>query len=162
MDNKLNTRNFAIAVKSSKAFQFALDNFSKTTNWFINFVQNINMSASLLIIRRMSSTINLGTIRNVYDTVKLSTKATATILNGAVISAVAKLTYKVTSTITNSLVITWVMQFLSYAESTFNNKRIKMVLVMVTAAINTLGDFDGDTLAIMDAETLGSLDYTVV
>jgi len=162
MDNKVNIRNFLITVRSSAAFQFALDNFSKTTNWFITFVQTIVMTANLLIIRRGTSTINLGIIRNIYDTVKLRASVTSTILNGIVIDAVASLSYKISSTINITHVLTAVMKFLSYAESTFNNKRIKMVLTMVTAALNYLGDFDGDTLGTMDVETLGDLDYTVV
>ena len=44
--------------------------------------------------------------------------------------------------------------------STLNTTH-NLVLDMITAIFNSLGDYDGDTLGTMDVITLGTLDYTV-
>lgn len=89
----------------------------------------------------------------------LTTKMTSSIANSATITALAKLTYKITSSIVNSVTINYLLRLINRIEMSMDIAH-SIVLTMIVAVFNLLGDYDPDTLGSMDTETLGTLDYT--
>lgn len=156
---EINVKNFILCVKNSQTYQLAIDGFSKTSNWFITVVLNIPIVASLLLQAKATVSLALHPIRINIDTMFLTTKMTLTINNSLLLNAIAKLTYKITTTINNTLLMSTVMKLTTKMTSTMNIST-QLILTMLTGIFNPLSDYDAGTLATIDSETLGDLDFT--
>lgn len=155
-----NKKSFNIVSVSSKAFGLILDSFDYAATLIFRINNKIRITFNSSVISKLTQTVNLKKIRILISQVKLIVKPTQTInLKKITLSAIAKLRGKLVSTINIRSIINFTSKAIQKTVSNIILKKIKFSFTAILATFFTLGDYDPDTLLIMDSETLGDLDY---
>jgi len=166
MTKEVNEKTFSIFVERFKTFQLFINGFSTSTLWNIIMTNSLLMSASALLASKMTITLSLDNLRLVFETIKLTTKMTSDVVLAIAMDSVASLTYKITTTISNSLIINAftiaTVKVLSNIGLGAAGGRVKMAVSMLLVILNYLSDYDSGALSVMDTETLGDLDFTIL
>lgn len=155
-----NKKSFNLTSVSSKTFNLILSSFDYAITFLFRINNKIKIIFIVSLINKITQTINLKKIRILISQVKLIVKPTQTInLKKVRLVVISKLIGKIVSVIKIKNVITFVSLARQKIVSTIIFKKIKFTFVAILATFFTLGNFDPDTLLIMDAKTLGELDY---
>jgi len=155
-----NKKSFNLTAVSSKTFNLIISSFDYAVTFLFRINNKIGISFLGSAIVKFTQTVNLKKIRILISQVKLIVKPTQLFnLKKISIVTVSRLIGKIASTIKIKNLITFVSLARQKIVSTIIFKKIKFTFVAILATFFTLGDFDPDTLLIMDAQTLGELDY---
>jgi len=151
-----------IIIKVSESFELVVDGFSQTETW--NFLHDsyVTITSYLIETLKFIFTLDVSTI-NIVSSISqlLALIITHTIPPVSVVYIVSeqlKIAFSSNKTISLGIIVSEILENLQ----TFDVRPIDLVANAIVARFNLLGDFDPSTLATLDVQDLGDLDYTVV
>jgi hypothetical protein len=155
------TKFFKLTSVNSKSFNLIVEAFDFAITLLFRIINHINITFVSSAIVSSFSTITLKKIKLVSAT-KLIGKIVSTInLKRIRLNIVAREIGKIIAIINIRNRIGFVSKAVQKSISTIILKKIKFTFTAILATFFTLGTYDPSTLATMDTETLGDLDYIV-
>lgn len=155
-----NKKSFNLISVSSKTFGLILSSFDYAVTFLFRINNKIKITFVSSLINKITQTVNLKKIRILISQVKLIVKPTQNInLKKIKFTALSKLIGKIISIIEIKNVITFISSARQRIISSIILKKIKFTFTAILATFFTLAYHDPSTLAAMDIQTLGDLDY---
>lgn len=155
-----NKKSFNLTSVSAKTFNLILSSFDYAVTFLFRINNKIKITFVASLINKFTQIINLKKIRILISQVKLIVKPTQTVnLKKIKIIALSKLIGKLVSVIKIKNVITFISTARQKIISSIILKKIKFTFTAILATFFTLAYHDPSTLAAMDIQTLGDLDY---
>lgn len=155
-----NKKSFNLKSVSSKTFNLILSSFDYAVTFLFRINNKIKIIFVASLINKITQTINLKKIRILISQVKLIVKPTQNInLKKIKFTVLSKLIGKVVSVIKIKNIITFISSARQKIISSIILKKIKFTFMPILATFFTLAYHDPSTLATMDIQTLGDLDY---
>lgn len=155
-----NKKTFKLLKRVSASFSAVVTGFSVVTTLLFRIRDRIEFTFIMSLISKLTTTVNLKRVRLNFGTVKLITAPLITINTKRV-----KLTYnlkerlKFTLTVLLKNRITWGMSMRQKLISTIGVKKVKITFNPSIFEFLKLLTFDPQTLATLDTEALGEMDY---
>ncbi len=155
-----NKKSFNLTSVSSKTYNLILSSFDYAVTFLFRINNKIKISFLGSTIVKFTQILNLKKIRILISQVKLIVKPTQIFnLKKISIQALSKLIGQLFTTININNSIFFISKAIQKVITSVIIKKIRFTFTAILATFFTLGDYDPDTLLVMDTETLGDLDY---
>jgi len=147
-------------VKNTNAFSFILSGFVFAATLFFRIKSKINISFVPKFTTGMFSIINLRRVSISFIS-KATQKITQTIDAKRISFAITMSEIdKIIASFTQSTPISFIPSSIQKIITNVRAGKLVLSILPTLASFFLLGDYDPDTLATLDASTLGDLDYT--
>ena len=158
----INSKTFDLIRKTGKTLSIAISGFAASATFTFNNVFGLVIEYVVSLAMGAYATISLRTVSIGISVVKLSEKISQTI-SAKRISVIANIreTIKVASTIDGAIALIPLAALREKVLTSMSN-RVPITFAPILAQFNFLVAFDYLTLATVDVETLGDMDYTLV
>lgn len=161
MTNNPNSKTFSISKIVSKTFSLIIEDYSKTSLWFLTIKNLVTITANVIVSIIITSSVSILTTI-VIDALLLTTKMTSSVSNLLTIVSSLSGQYKVESSVSNLITMVASIPGKVNAGAIVNLYRIMLDATVVLAEVNPLSDFDPNALSVNDTDTLGVMDYTTI
>lgn len=160
MANLPNSKSFNLINRISKSFDLVVEGFQFATSIFMNIRFKIPITFISSAIAKIVTTINLRRVKITISQTKLIGKiVTGISLRKVRLNFSMKERGKIVTTIYGRIRISFPTKAIQKIVAGINLRKVVLTIVPTIATFFTLGYYDPSTLATMDTETLGDLDY---
>jgi len=160
MTTSINKKIYNLYVKTIKSFSIFLEGFTVTDSWTLLITQYNSLVSSLSEQANLTlDMITNGTLFSI-SIMKLREMISLTLVGAISLVLTISETLKLQTIMTNDLLLSLTMRLQSTLSVTMDEMALDIVFTPILAQFYLLSDWDSDTLATMDVETLQDLDYT--